>query len=127
MLLKLSSRSRGVYNSISKFLPFQRIVDVVATVVAFIGACVAQDSPLKPLPHLWVYFRVDVLLPSYASEKPTESPFLLKPNGMGIFLVHFNYKINEFIVTLFLLVKSFLILVGKQTLSYTFLLLFVMQ
>lgn len=40
-----------------------------------------------------------LLLSLNASEKPMESPLLLKPYGMGICLVHFHYKIDEFIVT----------------------------
>ena len=38
---------RNVYDSIAKFLQFQLTVNVVAVVVAFIGACAIQDSPLK--------------------------------------------------------------------------------
>ncbi|KAJ4937454.1 hypothetical protein JOQ06_002089 [Pogonophryne albipinna] len=38
---------RNVYDSISKFLQFQLTVNVVAVIVAFTGACITQDSPLK--------------------------------------------------------------------------------
>ena len=38
---------RNVYDSIAKFLQFQLTVNVVAVVVAFIGACAIDDSPLK--------------------------------------------------------------------------------
>ena len=38
---------RNVYDSIAKFLQFQLTVNVVAVIVAFIGACAIQDSPLK--------------------------------------------------------------------------------
>lgn len=38
---------RNVYDSIAKFLQFQLTVNVVAVIVAFIGACAVQDSPLK--------------------------------------------------------------------------------
>ena len=37
----------NVYDSIAKFLQFQLTVNVVAVVVAFIGACAIDDSPLK--------------------------------------------------------------------------------
>lgn len=43
---------RNVYDSIAKFLQFQLTVNVVAVIVAFIGACAVQDSPLKVCPHL---------------------------------------------------------------------------
>lgn len=38
---------RNVYDSIAKFLQFQLTVNVVAVIVAFVGACAVQDSPLK--------------------------------------------------------------------------------
>ena len=38
---------RNVYDSIAKFLQFQLTVNVVAVVVAFVGACAVNDSPLK--------------------------------------------------------------------------------
>lgn len=38
---------RNVYDSIAKFLQFQLTVNVVAVIVAFIGSCAVQDSPLK--------------------------------------------------------------------------------
>jgi len=38
---------RNVYDSIVKFLQFQLTVNLVAVIVAFIGACAVQDSPLK--------------------------------------------------------------------------------
>jgi len=38
---------RNVYDSIAKFLQFQLTVNVVAVVVAFVGACVTSSSPLK--------------------------------------------------------------------------------
>ena len=38
---------RNVYDSIAKFLQFQLTVNVVAVLVAFIGACAVDDTPLK--------------------------------------------------------------------------------
>lgn len=38
---------RNVYDSIAKFLQFQLTVNVVAVIVAFIGACAVSSSPLK--------------------------------------------------------------------------------
>ena len=38
---------RNVYDSIAKFLQFQLTVNVVAVIVAFVGACAIEDSPLK--------------------------------------------------------------------------------
>ena len=46
-IVKAVMWGRNVYDSISKFLQFQLTVNVVAVVVAFVGACAIQDSPLK--------------------------------------------------------------------------------
>lgn len=43
---------RNVYDSIAKFLQFQLTVNVVAVVVAFVGACVIEESPLKVRAHM---------------------------------------------------------------------------
>jgi Ca2+-transporting ATPase len=44
-----------VYDSIAKFLQFQLTVNVVAVILAFIGACSAfNNSPLKAVQMLWV-------------------------------------------------------------------------
>ena len=54
-IVKAVMWGRNVYDSISKFLQFQLTVNVVAVVVAFIGACAIQDSPLKV--HTTTYYR----------------------------------------------------------------------
>lgn len=46
-IVKAVMWGRNVYDSIAKFLQFQLTVNVVAIVVAFVGACAIQDSPLK--------------------------------------------------------------------------------
>ena len=46
-IVKAVMWGRNVYDSIAKFLQFQLTVNVVAVVVAFVGACVIDDSPLK--------------------------------------------------------------------------------
>lgn len=46
-IVKAVMWGRNVYDSIAKFLQFQLTVNVVAVIVAFIGACAIQDSPLK--------------------------------------------------------------------------------
>ncbi len=48
-IVKAVMWGRNVYDSIAKFLQFQLTVNVVAVIVAFIGACAVQDSPLKVL------------------------------------------------------------------------------
>ena len=46
-IVKAVMWGRNVYDSVAKFLQFQLTVNVVAVVVAFIGACAIEDSPLK--------------------------------------------------------------------------------
>lgn len=56
-IVKAVMWGRNVYDSIAKFLQFQLTVNVVAVIVAFIGACAVQDSPLKV--H-YQYFRMTI-------------------------------------------------------------------
>lgn len=42
-----------MYDSIAKFLQFQLTVNVVAVVVAFVGACAVDSSPLKVIESYW--------------------------------------------------------------------------
>ncbi|NXA58126.1 AT2B2 ATPase, partial [Mohoua ochrocephala] len=73
---------RNVYDSISKFLQFQLTVNVVAVIVAFTGACITQDSPLKAVQMLWVNLIMDTFASlALATEPPSESLLLRKPYG----------------------------------------------
>src|SRR5271168_535771 len=73
---------RNVYDSIAKFLQFQLTVNVVAVVVAFVGACAIEDSPLKAVQMLWVNLIMDTLASlALATEDPTEELLLRKPYG----------------------------------------------
>uniref|UniRef100_A0A1I7WEY8 Cation_ATPase_C domain-containing protein n=1 Tax=Heterorhabditis bacteriophora TaxID=37862 RepID=A0A1I7WEY8_HETBA len=64
---------RNVYDSIAKFLQFQLTVNVVAVVVAFVGACAIEDTPLKAVQMLWVNLIMDTLASlALATEMPTE-------------------------------------------------------
>ena len=51
-IVKAVMWGRNVYDSIAKFLQFQLTVNVVAVVVAFIGACAIDDSPLKVMSRM---------------------------------------------------------------------------
>ena len=62
-IVKAVMWGRNVYDSIAKFLQFQLTVNVVAVVVAFIGACAIKDSPLKVgAQNPWISFSVCFLL-----------------------------------------------------------------
>ncbi|XP_005182536.1 plasma membrane calcium-transporting ATPase 1-like [Musca domestica] len=81
-IVKAVMWGRNVYDSIAKFLQFQLTVNVVAVVVAFIGACAVQDSPLKAVQMLWVNLIMDTLASlALATELPTPDLLLRKPYG----------------------------------------------
>ncbi|XP_026474492.1 plasma membrane calcium-transporting ATPase 2 isoform X2 [Ctenocephalides felis] len=81
-IVKAVMWGRNVYDSIAKFLQFQLTVNVVAVIVAFIGACAVQDSPLKAVQMLWVNLIMDTLASlALATEVPTADLLLRKPYG----------------------------------------------
>uniref|UniRef100_A0A7S3PJZ2 Cation-transporting P-type ATPase C-terminal domain-containing protein n=1 Tax=Aplanochytrium stocchinoi TaxID=215587 RepID=A0A7S3PJZ2_9STRA len=73
---------RNVYDSISKFIQFQLTVNVVAIVVAVIGATVYSASPLSAVQMLWINLIMDSLASlALATEPPTEILLDRKPYG----------------------------------------------
>ncbi|KAG7236324.1 hypothetical protein INR49_001129, partial [Caranx melampygus] len=81
-IVKAVMWGRNVYDSISKFLQFQLTVNVVAVTVAFTGACITQDTPLKAVQMLWVNLIMDTFASlALATEPPTESLLLRSPYG----------------------------------------------
>uniref|UniRef100_A0A0N5B1V3 Calcium-transporting ATPase n=1 Tax=Strongyloides papillosus TaxID=174720 RepID=A0A0N5B1V3_STREA len=81
-IVKAVMWGRNVYDSISKFLQFQLTVNVVAVIVAFVGACAIEDTPLKAVQMLWVNLIMDTLASlALATEPPTESLLNRKPYG----------------------------------------------
>ncbi|XP_034939375.1 plasma membrane calcium-transporting ATPase 2 isoform X2 [Chelonus insularis] len=81
-IVKAVMWGRNVYDSIAKFLQFQLTVNIVAVIVAFIGACAVQDSPLKAVQMLWVNLIMDTLASlALATESPTPDLLLRKPYG----------------------------------------------
>nr|XP_061809638.1 plasma membrane calcium-transporting ATPase 1 isoform X2 [Nerophis lumbriciformis] len=81
-IVKAVMWGRNVYDSISKFLQFQLTVNVVAVIVAFTGACITQDSPLKAVQMLWVNLIMDTFASlALATEPPTEALLFRKPYG----------------------------------------------
>ncbi|XP_047519157.1 plasma membrane calcium-transporting ATPase 2 isoform X5 [Pieris napi] len=81
-IVKAVMWGRNVYDSIAKFLQFQLTVNVVAVIVAFIGACAIQDSPLKAVQMLWVNLIMDTLASlALATEMPTPDLLQRKPYG----------------------------------------------
>jgi len=93
---------RNVYDSICKFLQFQLTVNLVAVLIAFIGAATLNASPLRALQMLWVNLIMDTLAAlALATEQPT--PELLKraPYGRTAFLISPTMARNIFSQALF--------------------------
>lgn len=98
-IVKAVMWGRNVYDSIAKFLQFQLTVNIVAVIVAFVGACSVQDSPLRvsiavycavlfliyffqAVQMLWVNLIMDTLASlALATELPTPDLLLRKPYG----------------------------------------------
>jgi len=81
-IVKAVMWGRNVYDSIAKFLQFQLTVNVVAVIVAFLGACLIKDSPLKAIQMLWVNLIMDTLASlALATELPSEELLERKPYG----------------------------------------------
>ncbi|XP_008107878.2 plasma membrane calcium-transporting ATPase 4 isoform X4 [Anolis carolinensis] len=125
-IVKAVMWGRNVYDSISKFLQFQLTVNVVAVIVAFTGACITQDSPLKAVQMLWVNLIMDTFASlALATEPPSESLLLRKPYGrnkplisrtmMKNILGHAVYQLTIIFTLLFAGEKFFDIDSGRNT------------
>jgi len=102
---------RNVYDSISKFLQFQLTVNIVAVIVAFLGACVIQDSPLKAIQMLWVNLIMDTLASlALATEMPTEELLERKPYGRTKPLISRTMMKNILGHAVYQLIVTFLLL-----------------
>ncbi|VDP30778.1 unnamed protein product [Soboliphyme baturini] len=81
-IVKAVMWGRNVYDSIAKFLQFQLTVNFVAVIIAFLGACAIEDSPLKAIQMLWVNLIMDSLAAlALATELPGEELLSRKPYG----------------------------------------------
>uniref|UniRef100_A0A667Z514 Calcium-transporting ATPase n=1 Tax=Myripristis murdjan TaxID=586833 RepID=A0A667Z514_9TELE len=115
-IVKAVMWGRNVYDSISKFLQFQLTVNVVAVIVAFTGACITQDSPLKAVQMLWVNLIMDTFASlALATEPPTESLLKRKPYGRNKPLISSTMTKNIFGHGVYQLVIIFtLLFVGEK-------------
>jgi len=104
---------RNVYDSISKFLQFQLTVNIVAIIIAFVGACVTNVSPLKSVQMLWVNLIMDSLAAlALATESPDPSLLNRQPYGRTASLISSKmawsmgaqviYQVTVLLVMLFL-------------------------
>ncbi|XP_074526009.1 plasma membrane calcium-transporting ATPase 1-like [Halichoeres trimaculatus] len=117
-IVKAVMWGRNVYDSISKFLQFQLTVNVVAVIVAFTGACITQDSPLKAVQMLWVNLIMDTFASlALATEPPTEALLLRNPYGRKKPLISFTMMKNIFGHAIYQLTVIFtLLFVGEKLL-----------
>ncbi|KAM9772245.1 plasma membrane calcium-transporting ATPase 1 isoform 1-T3 [Syngnathus typhle] len=116
-IVKAVMWGRNVYDSISKFLQFQLTVNVVAVIVAFTGACITQDSPLKAVQMLWVNLIMDTLASlALATEPPTEALLLRKPYGRNKPLISRTMMKNILGQGVYQLVVIFTLLFAGETL-----------
>uniref|UniRef100_A0A8C8E4P2 Calcium-transporting ATPase n=1 Tax=Oryzias sinensis TaxID=183150 RepID=A0A8C8E4P2_9TELE len=115
-IVKAVMWGRNVYDSISKFLQFQLTVNVVAVIVAFTGACITQDSPLKAVQMLWVNLIMDTFASlALATEPPNESLLKRKPYGRNKPLISSTMTKNILGHAVYQLVIIFtLLFVGEQ-------------
>ncbi|XP_073675728.1 plasma membrane calcium-transporting ATPase 3a isoform X2 [Garra rufa] len=115
-IVKAVMWGRNVYDSISKFLQFQLTVNVVAVIVAFTGACITQDSPLKAVQMLWVNLIMDTFASlALATEPPTEALLLRKPYGRNNPLISRTMMKNILGHAIFQLIIIFtLLFVGEK-------------
>ncbi|MEW5301157.1 MAG: hypothetical protein WDW36_004035 [Sanguina aurantia] len=73
---------RSVFSNIRKFLQFQLTVNLVALMIAFIGAIVGSSQPLNVLQLLWVNLIMDTMgALALATEYPHPDLLLEKPHG----------------------------------------------
>jgi Ca2+ transporting ATPase len=73
---------RGVYDNICKFIQFQLTVNVTAITIAFLGALIMKESPLRAIQLLWINLLMDSLASlALSTETPDESLLDRRPYG----------------------------------------------
>ncbi len=73
---------RGVHDNICKFIQFQLTVNVTAITIAFLGALIMKESPLRAIQLLWINLIMDSLASlALSTETPEESLLERKPYG----------------------------------------------
>lgn len=102
---------RSVYDNIRKFLMFQLTVNIVALVIAFVGAITGRGTPLTAVQLLWVNLIMDTFAAlALATEKPTPNLMQRKPYGRDTPLLSYIMLRNMFGQALFQLAILFFIL-----------------
>jgi len=105
---------RNIYDSIQKFIQFQLTVNIVACVLACIGAVLFQESPLGAVQMLWVNLVMDSLASlALATEPPTEDLLERMPYGIHESIIKRGMWVNmlgqasyQLMITLIILFKG---------------------
>jgi len=105
---------RNIYDSIQKFIQFQLTVNIVACVLACIGAVLFQESPLGAVQMLWVNLVMDSLASlALATEPPTDDLLQRQPYGVHESIIKRGMWINmigqagyQLMITLIILFKG---------------------
>eukprot|EP00041_Stephanoeca_diplocostata_P036660 m.1347271 g.1347271 ORF g.1347271 m.1347271 type:complete len:1261 (-) comp24911_c1_seq2:2923-6705(-) len=113
-LVKAIKWGRNVYDSIGKFLVFQLTINVVAVLVAFIGAMSIGSSPLRATQMLWVNLIMDSFASlALATEEPDDKLLNRKPYSRDAPLVNkwmarqiFGHAAYQMVVMMFLLYRG---------------------
>lgn len=88
---------RSVFNNIRKFLQFQLTINIVALIIAFVGAFVKKE-PLNVLQLLWVNLIMDTLAAlALATEDPHVSLLSYKPHGRDSPLINMTMWKHMFV------------------------------
>ena len=79
---------RNIFDSIRKFIQFQISVNIVALVLAFVGACIISQSPLTAVQLLWVNLIMDSLASlALATDTPTPDQLLRPPTKKDEYII----------------------------------------
>jgi len=105
---------RNIYDSIQKFIQFQLTVNIVACVLAAIGAILYQESPLGAVQMLWVNLVMDSLASlALATEPPTDDLLERRPYGFNENIIKRGMWVNmlgqagyQLMITLIILFKG---------------------
>ena len=112
-IVKAAMWGRNVYDSIRKFLQFQLTVNIVAVLVAFIGAVTNSkgEPPLKPVQLLWVNLIMDTMAAlALATDAPSPDLLDRPPYSKTESLITKRMAINVVGQGIFQLIVNLLIL-----------------
>ena len=110
---------RNVYESVQKFIQFQLTVNIVAVVLAIVGAIFFQASPLGAVQMLWVNLIMDSLASlALATEEPEDRLLEKPPIGRNDTIITSQMYFNMFAQAAYQFTVSCIILFRGHLLFY---------